>query len=67
MNTITQLQGALAEVQEQLQAKDEALRAFRVHIASGKFSGFDSDGSRRDWIAVRDVDARLLDTIATGT
>jgi hypothetical protein len=54
-------------LQEQLQARDEALRAFRTHIASEKFSGFDQDGSRRDWIAVRDVDARLLEIIAAGT
>ena len=67
MNYITSLQGELAEAQEQLQAKDEALRAFRAHIAGEKFSGFDSDGSRKDWIAVRDVDARLLDILATGT
>ena len=67
MNYIARLQGELAEAQEQLQAKDEALRAFRAHIAGEKFSGFDSDGSRKDWIAVRDVDARLLDIHATGT
>ena len=67
MNYIARLQGELAEAQEQLQAKDEALRAFRAHIAGEKFSGFDSDGSRKDWIAVRDVDARLLDILATGT
>ena len=67
MNYIASLQGELAEAQEQLQAKDEALRAFRAHIAGEKFSGFDSDGSRKDWIAVRDVDARLLDILATGT
>ena len=67
MNYIARLQGELAEAQEQLQAKDEALRAFRAHIAGEKFSGFDSDGSRKDWIAVRDVDARLLDILAAGT
>ena len=67
MNYITRLQSELAEMQDQLQAKDEALRAFRAHIASEKFCGFDADGSRRDWIAVRDVDARLLEIIAAGT
>ena len=67
MNYIARLQSELAEAHEQLQAKDEALRAFRAHIAGEKFSGFDSDGSRRDWIAVRDVDARLLESIAAGT
>ncbi len=67
MNYITRLQSELAEMQDQLQAKDEALQAFRAHIASEKFCGFDADGSRRDWIAVRDVDARLLEIIAAGT
>ena len=67
MNYIARLQGELAEAQEQLQAKDEALRAFRAHITGEKFSSFDSDGSRKDWIAVRDVDARLLDILAAGT
>ena len=67
MNYIARLQGELAEMQDQLQAKDEALRAFRAHIASEKFCGFDADGSRRDWIAVRDDDARLLEIIAAGT
>jgi hypothetical protein len=67
VNHIARLQDELAELQEQLRAKDEAVRAFRAHIASEKFSGFDQDGSRRDWIAVRDVDARLLEIIAAGT
>ena len=67
MNYIVRLQCELAEAQERLQAKDEALRAFRAHIAGEKFSGFDNDGSRKDWIAVRDVDARLLEIIAAGT
>jgi hypothetical protein len=67
VNHIARLQDELAELQEQLRAKDEAMRAFRSHIASEKFSGFDQDGSRRDWIAVRDVDARLLEIIAAGT
>ena len=66
MNFIARLQGELAKAQQQLRTKNEALRAFRAHIASDKFSGFDDVGSRRDWIAVRDVDARLLEIIAAG-
>lgn len=67
MNHIARLQSELAAAREQALAKDEALRAFRAHLASSKFCGFDCDGSRRDWIAVRDVDARLLEIIAAGT
>lgn len=37
----------------------EAIQAFRVHLASDKFAGFDPDGDRRDWIATRDVYAWL--------
>ncbi len=67
MNYIARLQEELARAQQQLEAKDGALRAFRAHIASEKFAGFATDGSRKDWIAVRDVDARLLEIIAAGT
>jgi hypothetical protein len=67
MNYIARLQQDLAAALERLKVKDEALRAFRAHIAGEKFPGFEADGSRKDWIAVRDVDARLLEIIAAGT
>jgi hypothetical protein len=36
-----------------------AIEDFKVHLMSDKFSGTASDGSRKDWIAVADVMARL--------
>ncbi len=59
MNHIARLQADLAAAHTELHAKAEAIQAFRVHLASDKFAGFDPDGGRRDWIATRDVHAWL--------
>ena len=59
MNHIARLQADLASTRAALHAKVESIQAFRVHLASDKFAGFDPDGSRRDWIATRDVNAWL--------
>ncbi len=59
MNHIIRLQSEVARLQGALCAKDEALRVFRAHLTSEKFQGFETDGSRKDWIAIRDVDAWL--------
>lgn len=55
MNHIARLQQDLGAAHATLQAKAEALQAFRVHLTGQKFAGFDADGSRRDWIATGDV------------
>ena len=47
-------------------ATAEAVQEFRVHLASGKFAGTDTDGSRRDWIATADVTAWLARITAAG-
>ena len=63
MNTIARLQADLAAAQAEAAARTAAIHEFRAHLASGKFAGVDPDGSRRDWIAVADVQAwitRLL-------
>ena len=44
MNYIMRLQNELAEARAELAAKYEALQAFRAHIASEKFCGFEADG-----------------------
>ena len=55
---------------QRLQAENAALKAcidgiadnilqFRMHLCSPKFQGTEPDGSRRDWIATSDVEARL--------
>lgn len=40
--------------------RDE-LTAFLVMLEGPKFVGLDTDGSRKDWIATRDVKARLAE------
>ena len=59
MNHIARLQSDLARAQAALAATAEAIQAFRIHLAGDKFAGTDADGSRKDWIAVRDVHAWL--------
>ena len=63
MNHIARLQSELAAARTVLRAKENAIQAFRVHLAGDKFAGFEQDGSRKDWIATRDVLAWLT-TIA---
>ena len=50
-----------------LSAKAEAIQEFRVHLAGAKFAGTEPDGSRKDWIAVSDVNAWLARIIAAET
>jgi hypothetical protein len=64
---IVRFQSEVAQLQGALCAKDEALRAFRAHLTSEKFQGFEAGGSRKDWIAIRDVDVWLCDIIGAGT
>lgn len=59
MNYIARLQSELAAARAELAAKADSVRAFRVHLAGDKFAGFAEDGSRKDWIAVADVNAWL--------
>lgn len=66
MNQITRLQSQLAAAQTSAAATAEAVQEFRVHLASGKFAGTDTDGSRRDWIATADVTAWLARISAAG-
>lgn len=35
------------------------ISAFQAFLHSDKFTGFDSNGDRKDWIATKDVLARL--------
>lgn len=59
MNYIARLQADLAAAQATLSAKTDAIQEFRVHLAGDKFAGTASDGTRKDWIAVSDVNAWL--------
>lgn len=60
MNHIARLQAELATAQAEAAAKTSIARELREHLVSGKFCGTEPDGSRRDWIAVRDVDAWMV-------
>jgi len=60
VNHIVRLQADLAAARAEAAAKTEIARALRAHLVSEKFCGTDPDGSRRDWIAVRDVDAWMV-------
>jgi len=60
MNYIARLQTELAAAQAEVTAKTRVASELRVHLVSEKFCGTEPDGSRRDWIAVRDVDAWMV-------
>jgi len=63
MNHIARLQADLASARAEIAARTAIIQDFRTHLQGAKFSGTDPDGSRRDWIAVADVQAwmsRLL-------
>ena len=66
MNFIARLQADLATAQAEALARTELVRTFRAHLLSSKFCGTDPDGSRRDWIAVADVDAWMVRLLTTG-
>jgi len=59
----------LREQVEGLEADDKALREraqeFRVHLAGPKFSGTETDGSRKDYIATADVE-RWIEYVLNG-
>jgi hypothetical protein len=66
MNYIARLQEELACTQAAFAAQAEAIQEFRVHLAGDKFAGFEVDGSRKDWIAVGDVNAWLARIVEAG-
>ncbi len=66
MNHIARLQAELAAAQAEAAAKTKIARDLRAHLVSAKYCGTDPDGSRRDWIAVRDVDAWMVRLLMAG-
>ncbi len=67
MNYIARLQAELSAARAAITARDEAIQEFRVHLDSDKFRGIESDGSRKDWIAVADVLAWIAVIREAGT
>ena len=49
----------------QIQQAREEVEFFLAHAYSPKFTGTESNGERRDWIAIGDVRTRLLDIRST--
>ena len=67
MNHIARLQTDLSAATAAIAARDEAIQAFRVHLDGDKFRGVETDGARKDWIAVVDVLAWLTIIKDAGT
>jgi hypothetical protein len=55
MNHITRLQADLTAAQAARARMLTAIHEFRLHLSGDKFHGTAADGSRKDWIAVTDV------------
>lgn len=59
MNYIKQLQADRANLEDEVSRIEAELRTFQGELAGEKFKGVDSDGDRKDWISVRDVNNRI--------
>ncbi len=66
MNHIARLQAELAAARAEIAARTAIIQDFRTHLQGAKFSGTDPDGSRRDWIAVTDVQAWMAYLLTAG-
>jgi len=55
MNYIHKLQRDLAYERERADSLERQIRDFIVFLHSPKFTGVQSDGSRKDWIATSDA------------
>jgi len=66
MNHIARLQADLAAARAEISARTAIIQDFRTHLQGAKFSGTDPDGSRRDWIAVADVQAWMAYLLTAG-
>jgi hypothetical protein len=55
MNFIKSLQAENNKLKEIIANSQNELQAFRIFLNSNKFTGVESDGGRKDWIATGDV------------
>jgi hypothetical protein len=55
MNYIKQLEVTTVELNDAILTRAERIQEFREHLFSSKFAPVQSDGSRGDWIATKDV------------
>lgn len=61
MNYIKSLQADKAELEARIKRTDESLEALLMMLNGPKFTGVESDGGRKDWIATGDVIAWARD------
>ena len=59
MNYIKRLEKENRELRARLKAGEELIGDFREFLTLPKFVGYESDGSRKDWISIGDLNARL--------
>lgn len=67
MNYINRLEAENADLHAALDAVRAELAMFHAHLSSAKFTGVESNGDRKDWIAVGDVVRRLHEIEAVMT
>jgi hypothetical protein len=65
VNYIKRLESENAALKAAFAATRDELGAFRAFLGTEKFTGVESDGSRKDWISTADVSHRLADIIDT--
>lgn len=59
MNYIKRLEADNADLRKRIENTVNDLNAFRAFLRSAKFTGTESDGSRKDWISTGDADNHL--------
>jgi len=64
MNFIKSLQEEIRELKEKREITQTNLRDVLGFLCSAKFTGTESNGERKDWIATGDVDRMIREIIA---
>lgn len=59
MNYIKRLEAENTEAKRRLLKLETEIQEFRAYLFSPKFTGFDSDGDRKDWISISELDNYL--------
>lgn len=66
MNYIKRLEQDRKDLTNEVGRIDAELRTFQGELSGAKFRGVDSDGDRKDWISVRDVNDRIQTILLGG-
>ena len=65
MNYIKSLQAENSKLKLAIQNTQKEINNFRLFLVSPKFSGVQSDGTKKDWISTGDLDKRLIEIQST--